>query len=155
MRMSSLDDNEALKLDNQVCFAMSVANRAIIGIYRPLLEPLGLTHPQYLAMLALWEHSPCSVNELCELLLQDAPTISPILKRLESAGLVTRTRNTVDERRLDVELTEQGWALRELAPPVPAAVTEQLDMSIAELTHLRETLWRVIDAAQPKGEPTS
>lgn len=148
--MSSLDDNEALKLDNQVCFAMSVANRALIGIYRPLLEPLGLTHPQYLAMLALWEHSPCSVNELCELLLQDAPTMSPILKRLESAGLLTRRRSAADERRLEVELTDKGWKLRELAPPVPVAVTKQLDMQIAELTHLRETLCRVIDAAQPK-----
>lgn len=148
--MSSLDDNEALKLDNQVCFAMSVANRALIGIYRPLLDPLGLTHPQYLAMLALWEHSPCSVNDLCELLLQDAPTMSPILKRLESAGLLTRRRSAADERRLEVELTEKGWELRELAPPVPVAVTKQLDMQIAELTHLRETLWRVIDAAQPK-----
>ncbi|GAB2563737.1 MarR family winged helix-turn-helix transcriptional regulator [Leucobacter ruminantium] len=147
--MDEYDPAEALKLDIQVCFAVSVANRAIVSLYRPLLEPLGLTHPQYLVMLTLWEDSPRSVSNLCEVLLQDAPTISPLLKRLEAAGLITRRRSTADERRLDVDLTEEGRRLRELAPPVPKAVIKQLDMSIDQLTRLRETLWHVIEAAGP------
>lgn len=145
--MPDMNPDDALALDSQVCFALSVANRAIIGMYRPLLEPFGLTHPQYLVMLALWEESPCSVNRLCEVLLQDAPTISPLLKRLESAGLITRHRSSVDERRLEVELTERGWQLREQVPVVPKALVEQLAMELDELTRLRETLWRVIQAA--------
>ncbi|WP_449276613.1 MarR family winged helix-turn-helix transcriptional regulator [Leucobacter sp. GX24907] len=147
--MSDIDTEEALKLDNQVCFAVSVANRAIVSLYRPLLEPLGLTHPQYLVMLTLWEESPRSVSNLCEVLLQDAPTVSPLLKRLEAAGLITRRRSNVDERRLDVELTDKGRRLKEQAPQVPKAVVEQLNMSIDQLTHLRETLWHVIEAAGP------
>ncbi|GAB2571195.1 MarR family winged helix-turn-helix transcriptional regulator [Leucobacter ruminantium] len=146
--MSEVGVDEALKLDNQVCFAVSVANRAIISLYRPLLEPLGLTHPQYLVMLALWEDSPRSVNDLCEVLLQDAPTISPLLKRLELAGLLTRQRSSRDERRLEVELTEEGRQLKRLAPQVPAAVVKHLDMKLEELADLRAKLWEVIEATK-------
>src|SRR5436305_6544596 len=99
---------DPLKLDRQVCFALSVASRIVIAIYRPLLEPHGLTHPQYLVMLALWEQSPRSVKELGAALRHEPATLSPLLKRLEALGYVTRSRSRSDERRLTVELTETG-----------------------------------------------
>src|SRR5690606_5936178 len=95
------------------------ASRSVIALYRPVLEPLGLTHPQYLVMLTLWEQSPRTVAELGTALLLEPATISPLLKRLEAAGLVTRSRSTTDERALAVGLTEQGAALRTRALDVP------------------------------------
>src|SRR5579859_308133 len=113
---------DPLALERQVCFALSVAARSVLSVYRPILEPMGLTHPQYLVMLALWGQSPLAVKELIELLQLDGPTLSPMLKRLEAAGLVTRSRDPQDERQLRVELTGQGRALREQALQVPPAV---------------------------------
>ncbi|WP_235735694.1 MarR family winged helix-turn-helix transcriptional regulator [Nocardioides alcanivorans] len=108
-----------LALDQQVCFALAIASRTVISLYRPLLEPMGLTHPQYLVMLALWEHEPLRVNELSRLLQLDPGTLSPLLKRLEAAGYVRRERDRNDERALAVVLTEQGRALRDDAEAVP------------------------------------
>src|SRR3984885_5094756 len=110
---------DPLALERQVCFALSIAARSVLSVYRPLLEPMGLTHPQYLVMLALWGRSPLSVKELGEMLQLDAPTLSPLLKRLEAAGLLTRTREPRDERQLRIELTEEGRDLREMALKVP------------------------------------
>src|ERR1700692_3339909 len=98
---------DPLALEHQVCFALATTNRAVLSVYRPLLEPMGLTHPQYLVMLALWENSPLSVREIGALLQLDSPTLSPLLKRLAIAGLVTRTRSDDDERRLLIELTQK------------------------------------------------
>src|SRR6202043_3834401 len=95
---------DPLALERQVCFALSIAARSGLSIYRPILEPMGLTHPQYLVMLALWGQSPLAVKELIEMLQLDGPTLSPMLKRLEAAGLVTRTRDPDDERQLRVDL---------------------------------------------------
>src|ERR1700712_4275594 len=97
---------DGLALDRQVCFALAATSRSVIGLYRPVLEPMGLTHPQYLVMLALWERSPRTVRDLGVALSLEPATLSPLLKRLEVAGLITRERNAVDERALDVELTE-------------------------------------------------
>src|SRR3978361_1246224 len=102
---------DALELDRQVCFALAATSRSVIALYRPVLEPLGLTHPQYLVMLALWGHSPLRVLDLSQALLLDSATLSPLLKRLESAGLLTRSRNPGDERSLDIALTKAGRAL--------------------------------------------
>src|SRR4030081_1791836 len=102
--MDALID-DPLRLDRQVCFALAVANRSVLAVYRPILEPLGLTHPQYLVMLALWEESPQTVTAISRTLQFDPATLSPLLKRLESAGLVTRSRNAEDERQLEVGLT--------------------------------------------------
>src|ERR1044071_2481142 len=110
---------DPLKLDRQVCFALSVASRSVNAIYRPLLDPMGLTHPQYLVMLALWERAPRSVRELSEVLQLDPGTLSPLLKRLESAGYVRRERDNRDERMLAVTLTDEGTALRERAERIP------------------------------------
>jgi DNA-binding MarR family transcriptional regulator len=141
---------DMLALENQVCFALAVATRKVIAAYRPLLDPLGLTHPQYLAMLALWERSPRTVVDLSRALALEPATLSPLLKRLEAAGLVTRARGT-DERTLDVALTPAGRALRAQAETVPPRVAALLDMSVAELDSLRTTLHEVIDAADAAG----
>ena len=138
---------DALQLERQVCFALVVASRSVLAIYRPLLEPLGLTHPQYLVMLALWGETPLSVGRIGALLQLDSPTLSPLLKRLQSAGLITRTRSGDDERQVDIDLTDDGRALREKALAIPPAVVEKLGMEIPELEALHAALTRVIAAA--------
>jgi len=137
-----------LALEEQVCFALSVAARTVVAVYRPVLEPLGLTHPQYLVMLALWQHEPVSVRDLSGLLHLDPGTLSPLLKRLEACGLLRRERDTADERALAVTLTAKGRALRAEAEKVPPAIVERLGMDVGELVALRESLTRVIHAAQ-------
>ncbi|UOZ03515.1 MarR family winged helix-turn-helix transcriptional regulator [Amycolatopsis sp. WQ 127309] len=137
---------DPLKLDRQVCFALSVASRSVIAIYRPLLEPHGLTHPQYLVLLALWERSPRSVKDLGASLRHEPATLSPLLKRLEALGYVTRARSRSDERRLTVELTDQGRALRAEAEKIPYRVVEELGMDLGELEALHAALGRVIAA---------
>ncbi|MFE9574829.1 MarR family winged helix-turn-helix transcriptional regulator [Nocardia sp. NPDC006044] len=140
--------DDPLQLDRQVCFALAVANRAVLGVYRPLLEPLGLTHPQYLVMLALWGEAPMSVKAIAEAIQLDSPTLSPLLKRLESAGLITRARDNRDERNLVVDLTEAGVAMRKQAERIPPAVVERLGVTLADLEELREVLTRVNEAAR-------
>jgi MarR family transcriptional regulator, organic hydroperoxide resistance regulator len=139
---------DPLQLDRQVCFALAVASRAVVALYRPVLEPLGLTHPQYLVMLALWERSPRSVKDLSGALALDPGTLSPLLKRLESAGLVTRARDQADERVLAVTLTEAGRRLRDQAEDVPPAIIARLGMPLTELEDLHGALTRVIAAAR-------
>ncbi|MET8861444.1 MarR family transcriptional regulator [Nonomuraea sp. NPDC004580] len=143
------EPTDLLALDRQVCFALSIASRSVIALYRPLLQPMGLTHPQYLAMLALWQHEPLSVKELGELLQLDAGTLSPLLKRLQSLGYVNRERNARDERSLVVTLTPEGRRLRAEAEKIPPAIVERLGMSLSELQDLHAVLSRVIEAARP------
>ncbi|SDT60470.1 MarR family winged helix-turn-helix transcriptional regulator [Jiangella sp. DSM 45060] len=143
--------DDPLALDRQVCFALAVAARSVIGLYRPLLEPMGLTHPQYLVMLALWEREPRSVKDLSSTLQLDSATLSPLLKRLESVGYVTRRRSADDERLLVVELTGTGRALRDDAEKIPYAVVERLGLPVAELERLHRSLTRVIGAATSPG----
>jgi DNA-binding MarR family transcriptional regulator len=138
---------DLLALDRQVCFALVVASRSVLAVYRPLLEPMGLTHPQYLVMLALWEQSPRSVGEIAGLLQLDSPTLSPLLKRLEAAGFVTRRRSNDDERRLDIELTARGRDLRREALKIPPAIIKRLGVDIAELEALHGSLTKIIAAA--------
>ncbi|GAA1961021.1 MarR family transcriptional regulator [Amycolatopsis minnesotensis] len=147
--MASIDlGPDPLALDRQVCFALSVASRSVIAIYRPLLEPHGLTHPQYLVLLALWEASPRSVKELGEVLRAEPATLSPLLKRLEAIGYVTRTRSAADERQLLVELTVKGKELRKEAEKIPYRVVEELGMELAELERLHAALSGVISATR-------
>jgi MarR family transcriptional regulator, organic hydroperoxide resistance regulator len=150
---------DPLALEHQVCFALAITNRAILAVYRPLLEPLGLTHPQYLVMLALWDHhkissanrSPLSVKQIATALQLDSATLSPMLKRLEGLGLITRARNAVDERTTDVGLTEGGIALRERALEVPPAVVARLGVDLTELENLHQMLTRINSAALAAG----
>ena len=139
---------DPLALDRQVCFALSIASRSVIGLYRPLLEPLNLTHPQYLVMLALWESSPRSVKDLGQTLRADPATLSPLLKRLETVGYLTRRRSTADERLVTVELTTAGRELRAEAEKIPYRVVEQLGMDVSELESLNSALHQVIEAAR-------
>jgi DNA-binding MarR family transcriptional regulator len=138
---------DPLALDRQVCFALAAASRSVIGLYRPVLEPMGLTHPQYLVMLALWERSPRTVRDIGETLYLEPATLSPLLKRLEAAGLVTRTRNARDDRALDIALTPAGQALRAEAEKVPAQIVERLGMDVSELERIRDGLTRLLAAS--------
>src|ERR1700691_5504374 len=140
-------EDDPLSLERQVCFALAVASRSVLSDYRPLLEPMGLTHPQYRVMLARWGAPPLSLREIGSLLQLDSPTLSPLLKRLQSAGLLTRTRSRDDERQVDIDLTDEGRALREKALAIPPAVVEKLGMEIPELEALHAALTRVITAA--------
>jgi len=142
---------DPLALERQVCFALSIAARSVLSIYRPILEPMGLTHPQYLVMLALWGQSPLAVKDLIDMLQLDGPTLSPMLKRLEAAGLVTRTRDPHDERQLRVGLTDNGRALRQQALNVPPTVVARLGMSLGELEELHKGLTALNEAARLAG----
>ena len=144
--------DDPLALERQVCFALAVASRTVISVYRPVLEPMGLTHPQYLVMLALWGDEPLSVMQLSRMLELDAGTLSRLLKRLEAAGLVRRDRNPDDERSLAVVLTPQGRRLRKQALAVPGTILERLDMDLDDLMALRDRLTEVIGAAKAAAE---
>lgn len=133
-------ENDLLRLENQLCFAIVTAARNVVSIYRPVLEPLGLTHPQYLVMLALWDSSPRTLGDIAEELAFDPATASPLVKRLEAQGLVTRSRRADDERRLDIDLTETGRALREQALAVPFQVMERVGMTLDQVASLRDAL---------------
>ncbi|KKX96814.1 MULTISPECIES: MarR family winged helix-turn-helix transcriptional regulator [Microbacterium] len=136
--MTPTDD--LLRLENQLCFALVTAARNVVALYRPILEPLGLTHPQYLVMLALWERAPRTLNDLAGDLAMEPATASPLVKRLEADGLVARQRSTEDERRLEITLTSAGAALRERAVEVPHQVMAAVGMGIDEIAALRDGL---------------
>jgi len=146
-----VDTADPLALEQQVCFALSVAARGVVAVYRPLLEPMGLTHPQYLVMLALWQHAPLSVRALSGLLQLDPGTLSPLLKRLEASGYLRRERDPADERSLAVTLTSAGRALRSRAEQIPPAVVQRLGMPVEDLHRLHAALTQVIAAARPAG----
>ncbi|KRA57270.1 MarR family transcriptional regulator [Caulobacter sp. Root656] len=131
---------EALRLDRQLCFALYGAANRVTRLYRPMLDALGLTYPQYLAMLVLWEASPRTVGALGEALDLESSTLTPLLKRLETQGLVARTRDPEDERRVVVTLTETGAALRDKAKAVPEQLFCKLNLQLDELGDLRERL---------------
>ncbi|WP_225792609.1 MarR family winged helix-turn-helix transcriptional regulator [Agrococcus sediminis] len=143
MQVHAQDD---LALERQVCFALSVASRSVVGAYRPVLEPLGLSHPQYLVMLALWGSRPLSLRQLSEQLRLEPATLSPLVKRLEAAGLVERSRRADDVRTLDITLTERGVALREQALAVPTMMAERLGLDRDELAQLHQLMTRLIAA---------
>jgi DNA-binding MarR family transcriptional regulator len=132
--------DDLLRLENQLCFAVVTAARNVVAIYRPILEPLGLTHPQYLVMLALWERAPRTLADLAADLALEPATASPLVKRLEIEGLVERQRSSEDERRLEITLTDAGAALRERAKDVPRQIMAAVGMDIAEIAALRDGL---------------
>jgi len=148
MSPTAATDDDLLALDRQVCFALVTAARDVVALYREVLEPLGLTHPQYLVMLALWEESPQSVRSLGRRLSLEPATLSPLLRRLEAAGLLERRRNPVDERALAVELTAAGTALRAKALDVPPTIMARLGIGESELVAARDMLLDVGRAAR-------
>ncbi len=138
--MNDADLEKELKLDRQLCFALYGAAHAFNRAYKPLLEPLGLTYPQYLVMMALWEEDGQQVKALGERLGLDSGTLSPLLKRLEQTGYVERRRDTADERQVFITLTEPGRAMKAHAVQVMRAIGEQTGCTMGELATLRDSL---------------
>jgi MarR family transcriptional regulator, organic hydroperoxide resistance regulator len=138
--------DDGLQLDKQVCFALYSASRAVTQLYRPVLDALGLTYPQYLVMLVLWERGASLVKELGEALELDSGTLSPLLKRLEAQGYVRRQRCVEDERAVRVHLTGTGVALRTRASGVPSRIAGATGMALVELEALRQDLVRLTEA---------
>ncbi|MFJ1708161.1 MarR family winged helix-turn-helix transcriptional regulator [Kitasatospora sp. NPDC088346] len=148
--LPDLPNEELLRLDRQICFSLHAASRAFGSVYRVALKDLGLTYPQYLVMLVLWEHGDLPVKQIGERLRLDSGTLSPLLKRLETAGLVRRERSAEDERSVTVSLSPAGDALRERALEVPRRISRSTGLPLSDLTELRALLDRVtaaLDAA--------
>jgi DNA-binding MarR family transcriptional regulator len=140
-----------LQLDQQLCFPLYAASRAVTRRYAELLSEVGLTYPQYLCLLALWEaDGPLTVSDLGRRLLLDSGTLTPLLKRLEALGHVRRSRDTVDERRVLVDVTEQGWTLRDRVADVPDRLAEGLGLSADEGRELRRLLDTVVAELAPR-----
>jgi DNA-binding MarR family transcriptional regulator len=138
--MSATSAEDHLRLDQQICFSLAAASRAFNGVYRVVLKDLGLTYPQYLVMLVLWEHGQLPVKKVGEHLRLDSGTLSPLLKRLETAGLVRRERSARDERSVEVRATEKGLALREQALQVPRRIVAATSFDVDEIRALRARL---------------
>ena len=138
--------SDDLALDRQVCFALYAASRATTAVYRPLLDELGLTYPQYLVMLVLWERDGRGIGEICTELALDTGTLSPLLKRLGALGFVERRRLTTDERRVEIILTEEGKQLRAKASDIPRTMSGATKMSQEDLAELRNVLARLSDS---------
>ena len=137
MRNIKIDDaDRMLQLDHQLCFALYSASLAMTRVYKPLLDELGLTYPQYLAMLALWQQDGLMVSELGERLFLDSGTLTPLLKRLEAAGLITRLRAVQDERRVHITLTAAGRQLKAQAAKIPGCIISATECSLPELMAL-------------------
>ena len=131
---------QAARLDEQLCFALYSASRAVTAAYRPVLDELGITYPQYLVLLVLWEEQQCSVGHLGHRLHLDSGTLSPLLKRLEHSGLVLRQRASDDERRVEVSLTPAGRALEARAACIPERLLASANASPADIAALRDVL---------------
>ncbi|UHJ62642.1 MarR family winged helix-turn-helix transcriptional regulator [Vibrio furnissii] len=139
-----IPDDELLLLDNQLCFPLYSAANAVVRAYRPLLDALDLTYPQYLVMMVLWQQNAISVKTLGEKLHLDSGTLTPLLKRLESKGLVERRRSVTDERARELWLTERGTALREQALAVPKSMVCKFDLDLDELVMLKQLCEKVV-----------
>lgn len=136
MTTERLATDQALRLDNQLCFALYSASLAVTKLYKPLLTELGLTYPQYLVMLVLWEQDGLAVSEIGERLTLDSGTLTPLLKRLEAAGLIARLRAVQDERRVQVTLTATGRKLKSRAARIPGCLLSAAHCSVAEVVDL-------------------
>jgi DNA-binding MarR family transcriptional regulator len=149
---SKLNNPDALlKLDNQLCFALYSTSLAMTRVYKPLLDELGITYPQYLAMLVLWEQDGLMVSELGERLFLDSGTLTPLLKRLEASGFVSRQRALDDERRVHVSLTPAGSALKLKAAAIPRCILSASQCSIPELVKLTSEIQALRERLRPKG----
>ena len=144
------DYHEAMKLGNQLCFPLYAASRNVISLYTPHLKPLGLTYTQYIVFLTLWERDGLTVGELCETLMLDNGTISPLLKKMQEAGYIRRTRSETDDRVVVVTLTEAGRAMQEKAKDVPAQVAACMDLSSEKAQTLYTLLYELLNNQKNK-----
>ncbi len=138
-------NHEQLKLENQLCFPLYASSRLIVRLYNPVLEPLGLTYTKYIVMLALWERDNIGLKELGEILFLDSGTLTPLLKKLEIQGLVTRERNIEDERNINIKLTGQGRYLQETAKDIPSKIGSCINMSADDLKELHRLLHIILE----------
>ena len=136
--------HDALRLENQPCFPLYAASREVIKRYRPYLDAMKLTYTQYIVLLVIWEHGTISVRDLGRKLYLDSGTLTPVLKTMEQAGLITRRRSTEDERVLMITITEAGLALQEKAQEIPAAIRESLGLNVKELQTLMQLLNKIL-----------
>ena len=148
MPSKTISADQALRLDNQVCFALYSASHAMSKAYKPHLDALGLTYPQYVAMLVLWEQDGLTVSEIGERLYLDSGTLTPLLKRLEGAGYISRLRDTADERRVLIQLTATGRKLKSKAVDIPSCMFETMQCSINELSALTRQVQELRDRLQ-------
>lgn len=145
--------HDQLKLSNQICFPIYATSRLITREYQPHLDELGITYPQYIALMVLWEKDEISVNEITQKLILNTNTVTPLLKRMELQGLITRQRSNTDERKVIVKLTDKGKALEEKAAEIPQKLIEGLadsNMTVNELISLKESLYQIINFLQSK-----
>ncbi|SDJ74747.1 transcriptional regulator, MarR family [Pseudomonas delhiensis] len=142
------DACESLKLDNQLCFALYSTSLQMTKVYKPLLQELGLTYPQYIAMLVLWERDGITVGEISARMLTDPGSLTPLLKRLEGEGLITRKRSASDERVVELRLTDKGRELRQQAESIPACILTASGLSLEELGRLKNELVDLRDSLQ-------
>ena len=139
---------DALLLQNQLCFPLYAVSKEVVRLYKPFLDEIGLTYTQYIAMMVLWEKRSLTVKELGEYLYLDSGTLTPLLKKMEAQGLVTRTRSAADERSVIVTLTEQGEALKQRAVQVPAKMSKCILLSDEEAKTLYDLLYRVLRSVE-------
>ena len=142
------DPNEALKLKNQLCFPLYAAARRVTGVYTPYLKPLGLTYTQYIVFMVLWEQDGLQVSEIGEKLLLDSGTLTPLLKKMEVQGYLTRTRSKLDERSVIVTLTEKGKALKEEVGQIPMKAAQCVRLSPEEAQTLYQLLYKVLESTK-------
>ena len=136
---------DPLLLQNQLCFPLYAAAKETVRCYRAYLDPLGLTYTQYIAMMALWEHKKMTISEMGRLLYLDSGTLTPMLKKMEQAGLVMRTRSATDERNVEITLTDAGWELREKAMHVPSGMAQFVNLEPGEVIQLYHLLYKLLD----------
>ena len=143
---------EVLYLENQICFPMYAASRLTNQLYTPLLKEMGLTYPQYLVMLVLWQHKELTVNDICSKLILETNTVTPLLKRLEQKGLIVRKRSLDDERIVIVSLSDKGSNLRESVVAIPAKILAHFngkEVSLDEMLAFKETIWKLLGILNP------
>ncbi|WP_296149157.1 MarR family transcriptional regulator [uncultured Flavobacterium sp.] len=143
-----MENNHQLELGNQLCFPLYVISKEIIGLYRPFLDALDITYPQYLVMMVLWEKDGLTVNQVGEKLYLDSGTVTPLLKRLEAKGLIDRKRKKEDERVVEVFLADKGRNLQQKACEIPARMQEKLNLSPEDLFELKETVQKILNKIQ-------
>lgn len=136
---------DPLLLQNQLCFPLYAAAKETIRCYRAFLEPLGLTYTQYITMMALWEHKELTISQLGRMLYLDSGTLTPMLKKMEQAGLLLRTRSATDERNVEITLTDAGWELREKAMHVPSGMAQFVNLEPGEVIQLYHLLYKLLD----------
>lgn len=145
-----MDQHKTPQLGNQLCFPLYVIAKEITGLYRPLLEELDITYPQYLVMMVLWEHQRLTVNQIGEKLFLDSGTITPLLKRLEAKSYIVRQRKIEDERVVEISLTDEGDRLQDKACLIPAKMNERLNLSETDVQELKQAISKLLDKINKK-----